>query len=655
MKQRHLLLALAVGASVLALSACNKDEPKDAAAPAAAPKGETADQFIARVNQELRKMYPEITASQWLSNTYINDDSQLLEAKYNERYLSQLNVWIEQAKKFEGQQMSPETARAIQLLKLSTAMPAPKDPAKLEELTKLASKMGGMYGAGKYCTGEGDAKKCRDLGELEDVLRSSRDYDAQLDAWQGWHTIAQPMRKDYTRFAELVNEGAKELGYADAGEMWRSGYDMTPAEIAAETDRLWGQVKPLYEQLHCYTRTKLQATYGVEKGQVNGMLPAHLTGNMWQQDWGNLWDILQPYKNAGSLDISEALKAQYQADFVKELGKAGPAPTTDQQFQAERAAQLAVAKQMTERAQDFYVSLGMPKLPESYWTKTQFIKPLDRDVVCHASAWDMNMGGEPGGGPDVRTKMCIKPNEEDFTTIYHELGHVYYYLAYNKLPPLFQNGAHDGFHEAIGDTIVLAMTPDYLKSIGLVGDQQQSHDALINAQMRMALAKVSFMPFGLMIDRWRWGVFDGSIKPADYNKAWWDLKARYQGVAPVSARGEDFFDPGAKYHVPGNTPYTRYFLSHILQFQFYKALCDASGFKGPLYECSFYGSKAAGDKYLAMLSRGSSQPWQQTMKELTGSDKMDASAVLEYFAPLQEWLKQQNAGQQCGWQAPAGA
>lgn len=652
MKQRHLLLALAVGASVLALSACKKDESKDAAAPAAAPRGETADQFIARVNQELRKMYPEITASQWLSNTYINDDSQLLEAKYNERYLAQLNVWIEQARKFEGQQMSPETARAIQLLKLSTAMPAPKDPVKLEELTKLASKMGGMYGAGKYCTGEGDAKKCRDLGQLEDVLRSSRDYDAQLDAWQGWHTIAQPMRKDYTRFAELVNEGAKELGYADAGEMWRSGYDMTPAEIAAETDRLWGQVKPLYEQLHCYTRTKLQATYGVEKGQVNGMLPAHLTGNMWQQDWGNLWDMLQPYKNAGSLDISEALKAQYQADFVKELGKVGPAPTTEQQFQAERAAQLAVAKQMTERAQDFYVSLGMPKLPESYWSRTQFIKPLDRDVVCHASAWDMNMGGEPGkdSGPDVRTKMCIKPNEEDFTTIYHELGHVYYYLAYNKLPPLFQNGAHDGFHEAIGDTIVLAMTPDYLKSIGLVGDQQQSHDALINAQMRMALAKVSFMPFGLMIDRWRWGVFDGSIKPADYNKAWWDLKARYQGVAPVSARGEDFFDPGAKYHVPGNTPYTRYFLSHILQFQFYKGLCDAAGYKGPLYNCSFYGNKVAGQRFWAMLEKGASQPWQATLKELTGTEKMDASAVLEYFAPLQEWLKQQNEGQTCGWQ-----
>ena len=648
MKHRHLLLALAIGAGIATLVACKKDEPAaDTAAAPVAPKGESADEFVARVNDEFKKMYPELTAAQWLSSTYINDDSQLLAAKGNERYLTQLNSWIGQAKKFEGQKMSPETARAIQLLKLATAMPAPKDPAKLAELTQIATKMEGTYGAGSYCTGEGDAKKCRQLGELEDVLRSSRDYDAQLDAWQGWHTIAQPMRKDYTRFVELVNEGSKEMGFADAGEMWRSGYDMTPAEIAAETDRLWGQVKPLYEQLHCYTRTKLQATYGVEKGQVNGLLPAHLMGNMWQQDWGNLWDMLEPYKGAGSLDITGALEKQYQADYQAALAKAGPGVGTDKLFQAEREAQLQVAKQMTERAQDFYTSLGMPKLPESYWTKTQFIKPMDRDVVCHASAWDMNMTG------DVRTKMCIKPNEEDFTTIYHELGHVYYYLAYNKLPPLFQTGAHDGFHEAIGDTMVLAMTPDYLKSIGMVDATAQSNEALINNQMRMALAKVSFMPFGLMIDRWRWGVFDGSIKPTDYNKAWWELKAKYQGVAPATARGEDFFDPGAKYHVPGNTPYTRYFLSHVLQFQFYKGLCDAAGYQGPLYNCSFYGNKAAGQKFWAMLEKGASQPWQGTLKELTGTDKMDAGAVLEYFAPLQDWLKQQNEGQTCGWPATA--
>jgi len=646
---RHALLALAVAASLLSLSACKREpSPGDAPAPSSAvkppPADETADQFIARVNDEFRAMYAELSSAQWLSSTYINDDSQLLAAKANERWLTQLNGWIEQARKYEGQQMSAETARAIMLLKLMTAMPAPKDPAKLAELTQIATRMEGMYGSGEYCTGEGEAKTCRQLGELEDVLRSSRDYDAQLDAWNGWHTIAKPIRKDYERFVALVNEGAKDMGFADAGEVWRSGYDMPPAEIAAETDRLWGQVKPLYDQLHCYTRTKLEAKYP-GKGTVDGMLPAHLMGNMWQQDWGNLWDILQPYQDAGSLDINGALEQMAQQDYTAQLAKHTGEISAGQLVEVRREAQLATAKKMTERAQDFYTSLGMPKLPDSYWEKTQFTKPRDRDVVCHASAWDMNLAG------DVRTKMCIKPNEEEFTTIYHELGHVYYYLAYNKLPPIFQQGAHDGFHEAIGDVIVLSMTPKYLQSINLVGEQQQSNDALINAQMRMALSKVAFLPFGLMIDRWRWGVFDGTITPANYTQKWWELKAKYQGVAPIAPRGEDHFDPGAKYHVPGNTPYTRYFLSHVLQFQFYKSLCDAAGHKGPLYECSFYGNKAAGQKFWAMLGKGAGQPWPQTMKEITGGEKMDASAILEYFAPLQGWLKTQNEGKTCGWQA----
>ena len=646
--RRPALLALAATACLLAVPGCKRPAApagESATTPAAkAPEGETADQFVARVNAEYRQIYAELSAAQWVSSTYINDDSEMLSAKANERWLTVLNGWIEQSRRFEGQQMSPQTARAIQLIKLMTAMPAPRDPAKLAELTKIAAKLEGMYGAGTYCRDAGGKQDCRQLGQLEDVLRKSRDYDAQLDAWQGWHSIAKEMKPDYVRFVELVNQGAKDMGFADAGEVWRAGYDMPPAEISAETDRLWGQVKPLYDQLHCYVRTKLDAKYGKDKGEVaGGMLPAHLLGNMWQQDWSNLWDILQPYPGAGDLDITGALQAQYRKDYDALLAKASGEQGADATVERERAAQLQVAKEMTERAQDFYVSLGMPKLPESYWEKTQFLKPRDRDVVCHASAWDMNMAG------DVRTKMCIAPNEEDFTTIYHELGHVYYYMAYHDQPPLFQGGAHDGFHEAIGDTVVLGMTPQYLHSIGLVGEQAQSNDALINAQMRMALAKVAFLPFGLMIDRWRWGVFDGSIKPDGYNKAWWDLKAKYQGVAPVSARGEDFFDPGAKYHVPGNTPYTRYFLSHVLQFQFYKALCDASGHKGPLYDCSFYGNQAAGQKYWAMLQKGSSQPWQQTLKELTGGEKMDAAPVLEYFAPLQAWLKQQNEGQQCGW------
>lgn len=647
MKTKHLILTLAISTALFGLTAC-KPKSQEGAGNEASQANESADEFIARVNLELSAVYTEITSSQWLAATYINSDSEHISAKANERYLGMMSNYIAKAKTFSpDSKMTPETARALHLLKIGVTLPPPNDPKALAELTGLATKLEGMYGSGKYCSDKNNPDTCKDIGVISKILADSgSSYEQQLEAWNGWHTISIPMRKEYQRFTELSNQGAKDLGFANTGELWRSGYDMNPADFQKESDRLWGQVSPLYKELQCYTKNKLVDKYG-DKGQVNGMIPAHLTGNLWQQDWGNLWSLVEPYKGVGSLDINSVLQKQHDKILNTKLASAGsstlgPIKIAD----INRDADLHHAIDMAKLSESFYTGLGMPKLPESHWTNAQFIQPRDRNVVCHASAWDMNLKG------DVRIKMCITPTEEDLTTLYHEYGHVYYYLAYNKLPLLFQNGAHDGFHEAIGDTIVLSMTPEYLSSIGLIDKPVVSEEAVINNQMRMALAKVAFMPFGLMIDRWRWGVFDGSIKPENYNKAWWDLKAQYQGVAPITARGEEFFDAGAKYHVPGNTPYTRYFLSHILQFQFYKSLCDASGHKGPLYQCSFANNPEAGKKYWAMLSKGSSQPWQKTMKELTGKEEMDGSAVLEYFQPLNTWLKKQNEGKTCGWQAP---
>ena len=660
MKTQMTVLAASL---TLLLGACNRGDPDAGVAPAttdsaaAAPQAKVtpgkgtaaeADAFVQRINDTLRKDLPALNSAQWLASTYINDDSQMVSSLANEHFLEKQKAFIAESRRFDGVALSVPTARAIKLLRNAMTLPPPDDATKLTKLTQLTTKLDGMYGAGTYCTDPADKTTCRQLPDLEKVLRDpAATYAQQLDAWSGWHSIAVPMRPMYTEFVTLSNQGAKDNGFADTGALWRSGYDMEPDAFQTETDRLWDQVKPLYEDLHCYTREKLVAKYG-EQGAVNGLLPAHLMGNMWQQDWGNLWPILEPYKGAGSLDITSVLQAQRDNEYQRLVGAFKGTPSTDDLIQIGRDADLAIAKSMTERAQDFYVSLGMPKLPPSFWEKSQFLKPRDREVVCHASAWDMNLEG------DVRIKMCIAPNEEDFTTIYHELGHLYYDLAYNPQPPIFQGGAHDGFHEAIGDTIVLGVTPGYLSSIGLLGAAEApSAESVINAQMRMALSKVAFLPFGLMIDRWRWGVFDGSIAAGSYNKAWWDLKAQYQGVAPATPRGEEHFDPGAKYHVPGNTPYTRYFLAHILQFQFYKSLCDAAGFKGPLHECTYYGNAEAGKRFSAMLSKGAGQPWQQTLQELTGGEQMDASAILAYFAPLSAWLKEQNAGKSCGWDANA--
>jgi peptidyl-dipeptidase A len=637
---KRALLALAVVSCLAATAASAQSPPK-----------ETADEFIARVNKTQHDITPEMTSASWLAATYINADSQRIEASANERMLTLTNQFIDQAKLYKGD-YSPITDRSLLLIKIGASMPAPKDPVKLSELTQIASRLGATYGSGKFCTDATNPESCKDIGQLSDVLADTAhsSYDQQLQAWQGWHTISVPMRKDYERFVTLTNEGAKEMGFANTGEVWRAGYDMTPAQFQAETDRLWGQVKPLYDDLQCYTKNKLVEKYG-EKGQIDGKIPAHLTGNLWQQDWGNLWPILEPYQGVGGLDVSAALAKQRDAIRDKLLADAGDRTklSVAQQADLERKADREMAVKMTKLAEGFYTGLGMPALPASFYADSQLVQPRDRDVVCHASAWPMNMEGE------VRIKMCIKPTEEELTTIYHELGHIYYYLAYKDKPALLQGGANDGFHEAIGDTIVLSMTPEYLNSIGLVDKPTVSKEAVINSQMRMALAKVAFLPFGLMIDRWRWGVFDGSIKPDQYNQAWWDLKAKYQGVAPVSTRGEEFFDPGAKYHVPGNTPYTRYFLADILQFQFYRSLCEASGYKGELSQCSFANNPEAGKRYWAMLGKGASQPWQNTLKELTGGEQMDASAVLQYFAPLKTWLEEQNKGKTCGWEPAAKA
>jgi peptidyl-dipeptidase A len=601
---RTFRLTTTVLASAMLLVACSK---------APEPKVETADEFVARVNAEMLEWTKEVSAAGWAYNTYITQDTEYLQAKADERMKAYLSKTIAASKRYDGQTLKPETRRAIDLIKLTASLPAPDDAAKRTELSKIAAKLEGMYGSAKYCPQGSDS--CKDQGQLVKIMATSRKYDELLDAWTGWHNTSREMRSDYTRLVQLANEGASEIGYKNVGVLWRSGYDMPADDFSKVAAHLWEQVKPLYSELHCYTRARLQKTYGVDKVPNGKSIPAHLLGNMWAQSWGEIYPLLEPYKGVNDLDVTSALVKQ-KYDEIK----------------------------ITRQAESFYKSIGFQPLPETFWQRSMLKQPRDRDVQCHASAWQMD------GATDVRIKQCIVPTQEELFTVYHEMGHLYYDLSYMHQPILFQAAAHDGFHEAIGDTINLSMTPTYLHQVGLTSAAKESKEAVINQQMKVALDKIAFLPFGKMIDEWRWRVFAGDIKPADYNASWWKIREQYQGVAPPIARSEDNFDPGAKYHVAANVPYTRYFLSYILQFQFHKALCDAAGYKGPLNECSIYGSTAAGKKYQAMLSHGASQPWQDTLAELTGTREMDASAIIEYFGPLMAWLKEQNKGQQCGWE-----
>ena len=579
--------------------------------PDMADASETADEFITRMHDEFLDYAMEAEIADWVYATYINTDTAYLVSAATQRFAAWQAEAVKAALQYDGREMSASTRRALDLLKFSAPMVAPDDDAKRKELANILADLEGAYGAGQYCDG-GD--NCLSLPQLEDIMAQSRDYDELLEAWQGWRTVSPPMRPKFQRFVELTNEGAREFGYADLGAYWRAQYDMSPVEFEAETARLWEEVKPLYDELHCHVRAKLADVYGEDKVPQDGPIPAHLLGNMWSQGWSFIYDILEPYPGAAALDVDSTLKTKNYSP-----------------------------QEMVRSAESFYVSLGMERLPDTFWARSQFVKPVDRDVVCHASAWNMDWED------DLRIKMCIKQTYDELRTIYHELGHNYYQRAYNVQPNLFRTGAHGGFHEAIGDTIVLSMTPEYLAGVGLVASAEQSEEAVINKQMQQALDRIAFLPFGKLIDEWRWGVFSGEIAPENYNQAWWDLRTTYQGIVAPVERSESDFDPGAKYHVPANVSYTRYFLAHVLMFQFHKALCDVSGHTGPLHECSIAGSKEAGERFQAMLEVGASEPWQDTMQKLTGTREMSAVAIIDYFQPLMGYLKEQNEGRSCGW------
>jgi peptidyl-dipeptidase A len=572
-----------------------------------------AKTFLDEAEATLLKQSNFLNRAQWLQSTYINPDSEMQAALANEQFIEVMKGYARKATRFDKVKLPEDMARKMMLLKIGLTLATPANKAEASELTQLTARMESTYGSGKYCRDAAQDKgRCLDLQDITLIMANSRDPKELLDVWQGWHKVAKPMKKDYQRFVELGNKGAKELGFADMGAMWRSKYDMPPDAFASEVDRLWEQVRPLYVSLHAYVRTKLREKYGASVVPEKGPIPAHLLGNMWAQSWDNIYDVLEPQGAVKNYDLTAILKQKK----IDEL-------------------------EMVRYGERFFQSLGFAALPKTFYERSLFVKPQDREVVCHASAWDVD------NEEDLRIKMCIQITGEEFSVIHHELGHNIYQRAYRTQPFLFRDSANDGFHEAVGDTIALSITPEYLVQVGLL-DKATDPSGDIGLLLKQALAKVSFLPFGLMIDQWRWKVYSGEITPANYNQTWWELRRKYQGV-DEPGRTEADFDPAAKYHVAANVPYTRYFLAHILQFQFHRALSQAAGCKTPLHRCSIYNSKEAGKKLNDMLSMGVSKPWPVALQAITGKPEMDATAIKDYFAPLQKWLDDQNKGKATGW------
>ena len=605
---------VAIATMALTSPALAQHQENDAMEATAAPTADDAKQFVDDTEQQLYDFSLDASRIYWINANFITDDTDALAAKVGaEGTTMSVQAAIDAAMFNDVQGLDAVTRRKLDKLRGGIVLPAPTTEGAATELNEIATKLNSAYGKGK---GTLNGKEING-SDIEAAMGTNRNPEELSEMWASWHSnVGAPMKDDYARMVEIANEGARELGFADVGAMWRSGYDMPADDFAKLTDKLWAQVTPLYDQLHCYTRDKLNEKYGDAVQPEAGPIRADLLGNMWAQEWGNIYDIVAP-EGAGDIgfDTTELLVAN---DYD--------------------------AMKMVKAGEGFFSSLGFDPLPETFYERSLFTKPADREVVCHASAWDID------NKDDIRIKMCIKVNGDDFTTIHHELGHNYYQRAYNKQSYLHLDGANDGFHEAIGDAIALSITPEYLVQVGLLdADKVPSADKDVGLLLRQAMDKVAFLPFGLLVDKWRWEVFSGDITPDNYTQAWHDLKLEYQGITPPVDRPDDAFDPGAKYHIPGNTPYSRYFLARILQFQFYKAACDEAGWKGPLHRCSFYGNEQVGAKLNAMLEMGASKPWPDALEAFTGKREMDGSAMISYFAPLMDWLKEENKGKSCGW------
>jgi len=650
----------------------------------------SVEAFLDDLEAELLQLWIAQERAHWVNATHITHDTEILAAQADERVMEFMTRKAGEAKAFVGRDPSTlgeVAARKLHLIRIANPLPAPSDPERRAELARIAASMKAAYGKGEYCppsAADGEVP-CLSLGDLSEEMAKSREPERLAEIWNGWRRISVPILESYARYVSLANEGAREMGFDNLGDLWKSGYDMPPADFQAETERLWKQMEPFYKDLHCYVRGRLREVYG-DAVPADGPIPAHLLGNMWGQDWTNIFDLVVPEPYAAlddpvqelKDDILDPRKIVETAEFVLvSLGLPAPPEILWERFspfhllgypwardwtdiirglvvfepEMSLCHDLSRAlrhkgyhpKKMVETAEAFFVSLGLPALPETFWERSMFIKPVDRDVVCHASAWDIDWKH------DLRIKMCIRVNEEDFTTIHHELGHNYYQRAYLDQPALFRNSANDGFHEALGDTISLSVTPAYLWKLGLMAEEAEGTE--LNVLMRKALEKIAFLPFALLIDRWRWEVFAGDVPPEEYNERWWELRRRYQGIAPPQPRPADAFDPGAKYHVTANVPYTRYFLAAILQFQFHRSLCKVAGHQGPLHACSIYDSREAGKRLDEMMRLGLSRPWPEALEKITGSAEMDAGAINQYFAPLSAWLKAENdaRGYTCGW------
>ncbi|KAI1884165.1 hypothetical protein AGOR_G00223630 [Albula goreensis] len=594
--------------------------------------------FADAYNSTAEEVFFSSTSASWTYNTNLTDHNSKQQVAASLERQAFTEAWGKKAKELFSDALVDSFSDPLlkkQIKRINILGAANLRQAEREKLNSILSSMSNIYSTAKVCL-PGKTENCwslepahghhfavqppllprsHQIDDLMDLMATSRSYKKLLYAWEGWHNNSGvPLKELYSEFVKLSNKATRMDGFSDTGAYWRSWYE-SPS-FQDDLEQLYRQVEPLYKNLHAFVRRRLYQHYGPKYINLRGPIPAHLLGNMWAQTWNNIYDMMVPFPDKPNVDVTNAMKEQ---DWN--------------------------ATHMFRVSEEFFTSLGLIPMPQTFWDRSMLEKPADgREVVCHASAWDFY------NREDFRIKQCTTVTMEQLFTVHHEMGHIQYYLQYRDQPVSFRRGANPGFHEAIGDVLALSVsTPKHLREIGLLDDLPDDPDSDINYLLKMALGKMAFLPFGYLIDQWRWGVFSGRIPPERYNAEWWYLRTKYQGICPPTQRSEEHFDAGAKYHIPGNTPYIRYFVSFILQFQFHERLCKAANHTGPLHKCDIYRSKAAGDILVKVLSAGSSKPWPDVLQEALGTNKMDAGPLMNYFGPITQWLQEQNKNETLGW------
>ena len=567
--------------------------------------GQEADKFITAYTDQFVKLYYQSAQAEWRSNTHIvegDSSNRIATQQANEALASFTGSKenIEKAREFlsKKDQLSEIQVKQLERILYAAANNPQTVPELVEKRIKAeAEQVEKLYGFNFSLRGKDISPN-----DMDEILRTSSDPDERLAVWTASKEVGKDLKSGLADLKELRNKTVQALGYDDYFAYQVSDYGMSTAEMMALNQRLVSELLPLYRELHTYARYELAKRYGVK--EVPDMLPAHWLPNRWGQDWNAM-------VNVEGVDLDGAL-----SDKPREW--------------------------LMEQGERFYKSLGFGPLPASYWEKSS-LYPLPEDAGYkknnHASAWHMDLQ------EDVRCLMSIVPNRDMYETVHHELGHIYYFMAYTNpnVPPLLREGANRAYHEGIGSLMGLAaMQKPFLAGLELIPESAGSDD--MQSLLKEALNYVVFIPWsaGVMTE-FEHDLYATDLSADQYTARWWDLKKKYQGIVAPNERGPEYCDPASKTHINNDAAqYYDYALSFVLLFQLHDHIAGKILHQDPR-ATNYYGSKEVGTFLQGILEKGASGDWRKMLKEKTGED-LSARAMLSYFEPLMGYLKEQNKG-----------